>query len=98
LHSSFRDPDLSISRLAEVCSVSEVYFRRIYGERFGISPLKALLNLRFDYAKRLLRSGYYTISQTAELSGFTDVKYFRTAFKARYGITPTQYYKKHKSL
>ena len=94
LHSSFRDPELSISRLAEECSVSEVYFRRIYGERFGVSPLKALLNLRFGYAKRLLSSGYYTISQTAELSGFSDVKYFRTAFKARYGITPTEYVKK----
>ena len=52
-----------------------------------------LLELRFDHATRLLSSGYYTPKQVAALSGFSDVKYFRTAFTHRFGITPTAYQK-----
>ena len=87
----FRERDLTVSTLAELCHVSETYFRRIYHEHFKSSPMQALLEMRFDYAKSLLRSGYYQTKEVAALSGFSDVKYFRTAFKKRFGITPVQY-------
>ena len=44
-------------------------------------------NRLIEYAKELLRSGYYKTREIAEMSGFSDVKYFRTAFKKRFGIT-----------
>lgn len=87
----FRSSSLTVSSLAEICHVSEAYFRRVYKAHFGTSPVQDLLSLRFDYAKALLRSGYYQTKQIAELSGFSDVKYFRTAFQKRFGITPCQY-------
>ena len=43
------------------------------------------------HAPQLLRSGYYTVEQVAKQSGFSDVKYFRTAFTKHFGCTPTQY-------
>lgn len=87
LRESFRESALTVAALAERCHISEAYFRRLYGRCFGISPVKALLNLRFDYARGLLRSGYYKTKEVAEMSGFSDVKYFRTAFKKRFDIT-----------
>ncbi len=87
----FRDPALSVAALAKACFVSEVYFRRVYRAHFGESPLQTILNLRFEYACNLLNSGYYTPKQVAELSGFSDVKYFRTAFVKRFGQTPSKY-------
>lgn len=91
LRKSFRDPYLTVAALSQACFVSEVYFRRVYRTYAGESPLQTILNLRFRYARNLLRSGYYTPKQAAELSGFSDVKYFRTAFKKRYGVTPSEY-------
>ena len=91
LRRNFRDPHLTVAALANACFVSEVYFRRVYRVYSGESPLQTILNLRFRYARNLLRSGYYTPKQAAELSGFSDVKYFRTAFKKRYGETPSEY-------
>ena len=87
----FRDPGFTVAEMAEACFVSEVYFRRVYRAHFGESPLQTILELRFQYACNLLRSGYYTPKQVAELSGFSDVKYFRTAFKKRFGETATEY-------
>lgn len=91
LQKNFRDPHLTVAALAKACFVSEVYFRRVYRAYSGESPLQTILNLRFRYARNLLRSGYYTAKQAAELSGFSDVKYFRTAFKKRYGETPSEF-------
>ncbi|MBR6794223.1 MAG: helix-turn-helix transcriptional regulator [Clostridia bacterium] len=91
LRQRFRDPAFSVAEMAEVSFVSEVYFRRIYRAHFGESPLQTVLELRFQYARNLLSSGYYTPKQVAELSGFSDVKYFRTAFKRRYGETASEY-------
>lgn len=91
LQKEFRDPALTVAKLAESCFISQVYFRRLYLKHFGISPLDAILTLRFEYAKDLLRSGYYTPKQVADLSGFSEVKYFRTAFKKRFGCTPTEF-------
>lgn len=91
LRRNFRDHTLTVSKLAGACFVSEVYFRRLYREAFGCTPMQTILELRFSYACTLLRAGYYTCRQAAEMAGFADVKYFRTAFRRRFGITPTQY-------
>ena len=91
LRKSFRDSRLTVARLAQACFVSEVYFRRIYRAYAGQSPLQTILDLRFQHARTLLASGYYTPTQAAALSGFSDVKYFRTAFKKRYGLTVSEF-------
>ncbi len=89
LRENFRNPNLTVNRLADLCFVSEVYFRRLFHAHFSCSPLQMLLELRFDYATQLLSSGYYTPKQVAALSGFSDVKYFRTAYRKRFGCTPS---------
>lgn len=91
LYSHYRDPSLTVAELAKLCNFSEVYFRRIYRACFGISPLQDILERRFAYACTLLQTGYYTVKEVAARSGFSDVKYFRTAFSKRYGVTPSAY-------
>lgn len=90
LQKEFRDPTLTVARLAECCYISQVYFRRLYRQHFGVSPVVAIQDLRFEYAADLLRSGYYTPKQAAVQSGFSDVKYFRTAFTKHFGYTPSE--------
>ena len=93
LQKRYKDSSLRIADLAKACFVSEVYFRNIYDRHFGESPQKTLVGLRFRYACELLSSGYYTQKEAAQLAGFADVKYFRTAFKKNFGMTPGEYSK-----
>ena len=97
LQKRYTDSSLRISNLADACFISEVYFRNIFQKQFGESPQKALRALRFSYVCELLCSGYYAQEEAARLAGFSDVKYFRTAFKKYYGITPSDYIKKQSS-
>ncbi|MBE6589023.1 MAG: helix-turn-helix domain-containing protein [Ruminococcaceae bacterium] len=94
----YRDPDATVSAAAMLCHVSEVWFRRVYHECFGISPWQDILNRRFSHARTLLQTGYYSVKEVALRSGFSDVKYFRTAFSKRYGCTPSTYAIQAKSI
>ena len=91
LHRNFRDPALRIGDAADLCHVSEVYFRKLYQQIYHTSPLKALRALRMQHACAMMETGDFTMLQIAEQSGFSDVKYFRTAFRAYYGMTCGEY-------
>ena len=87
----FSDPSLSVALLADACYISEVYLRRLYRRCYGVSPMEDLLERRFSYACRLLESGNHSVTEIAMACGFSDVKYFRTAFRRRYGMPPGRY-------
>ena len=85
--------ELNVSALAYAAGLSDVHFRNEFKKTFGLSPLSYIKQLRVDCAKRLLRSGYYTISEAATESGFGSVSYFSSEFKRLTGMTPSEYEK-----
>ena len=91
LERHFREPTLSVSLLAERLYVSEAYLRRRFRERYGESPKAYLCGVRMRNAQSLLATGYYTQKEIAERCGYGDVKYFRTAFRAHVGCTPSEW-------
>ena len=87
----FTDNDLSVSYLAALCGVSEVYFRKIFLNSFGVSPKEYMIQKRMDYAKNLLKSGDFSVSEIATLCGYTESCHFSREFSKREGISPNQY-------
>ena len=87
---------IGIQQLAEMCEISEDYFRKIFKNTFGTSPRKYINDLKISYSKELIKSGMYTITEAAELSGFIDMSYFSREFKKAFGICPADYKKIHK--
>lgn len=91
IHSNFRKRSISVSQLADICAVSETYFRKIFKKIYSVSPNQYIINLRLEYASQLLQSHLYTISEVSERSGFHDVKYFSRLFRKRSGYSPREY-------
>ncbi|MBQ8232699.1 MAG: helix-turn-helix domain-containing protein [Lachnospiraceae bacterium] len=50
---------------------------------------KYINNLKISRAKELLSSGMYTVTQAAEMSGYTDVSHFSREFKKATGAAPS---------
>ena len=88
----YNDCDLSIKVIAEQSFISEVYFRKLFKEDYGISPQKYIIHLRIQYAKELISTGYYPLKEIALMSGYTDYKYFSTEFKKQVGVSPSDYF------
>lgn len=91
MNANFDNPGITISEIAEQSFISEVYFRKIYKEVFGISPSRAIFEMRIKKAKELLLSGYFRVKEAAWKSGFDNEKYFSTAFKKETGCSPSDY-------
>lgn len=91
LNSHFADPELTVGILAERSRISQVYFRRLFRQEYGISPGEAIRQRRLQYAARLLANAECSVGQAAALCGFPEIKYFSTAFKSAYGVPPSAY-------
>lgn len=87
----FTDAALSVGAVAAAVGISESHFYQVFGETMGISPKQYILQLRIDHAKRLLSTQYYKVYEVAACCGFSDPKYFITAFKRITGVSPQQY-------
>lgn len=85
---------LQLQELAKLCRVSQPYLRRLFHGAFGEAPAVYVRNLRLRYARELLGSGEYSVSEVAGLSGFNDAAYFSREFKRATGLTPSQYSRK----
>lgn len=71
-----------------LCGMSEVNFRRLFREYTGRSPVDYRNDLRLQKARGLLQSGEYTVSETAELCGFSNLSFFIRLYKQKYNHTP----------
>ena len=91
LHENYKRHDLTVGEIARASFVSEVYLRRLFKEAYGTSPQKYLMELRIRKALDLLGTGYYTLKEVAELSGYADYKYFSVEFKRAVGVSPSAY-------
>jgi len=80
--------DFSVEELARMCCLSVGAFRRSFGECVGMSPVEYRNRLRIQKAVTLLKTGKYTVGETAEAVGIRDIKYFSKLFKRYTGVTP----------
>ena len=97
IEENFLGNKISVPYLADKCGISEVYLKKIFIKRFGVSPIKYIIQLKINHACDLLRSECYSIRQVANLCGYEDVYYFSRQFKSYVGATPSDFVKKFKS-
>lgn len=93
IHSNFSTGVISIVDLAALCGMGEVYFRKIFTNSMGITPIKYINSLKISNAKELLLSKSCTVAKAAELSGFKCDSYFSREFKKHTGVSPIEYKK-----
>lgn len=86
--------ELSVEELASSIDLSVSYFRKLFHEAYGCSPMQYIINLRIEHAKDLLQSGEANVTEAAQQSGFEDIYYFSTLFKKKTGSTPSQIMRK----
>lgn len=84
------DPEYSINRLCRDMAMSRTMFYLKLKSYTGKSPREFIRMFRLDHAAVLLRCGHCVSDVAAEV-GFSDAKYFSTAFKKHFGIPPSKY-------
>jgi len=82
--------DLTVEDLAREMAMSHSAFYDKVNKLLGMPPASLIRSCRLKRAKELLQQGNLSISEVALMCGFSDAKYFSTAFKKFYGISPSK--------
>jgi len=78
---------ITLSDLSELCGYNKQYFIRIFHASLGTTPHQYIIKYRMNRALFLLRKGY-SVSETADMAGYSEVRNFIRAFHKYYGHSP----------
>lgn len=77
--------------LEEVCGLSYKYAGTLFKEAVGQTIREYQRTLRIRRAKQLLQETDKSVTEIAQLAGFSDVFYFSKVFRAQQGCSPSEY-------
>lgn len=79
--------------LASAVNISVVYFRKLFKDITGMSPIKYVRLFKIKKAKEMLKSDYSSITDIALSLGYNNVYDFSRDFKKCTGMSPLKYKK-----
>ena len=93
VNTNYRDPDLSLKKIAGIFYYTEKYISHLFKKKMNIGFNQYLNDLRIQYAYELFATGVQSVSEIAVLCGYSDPLYFSKVFKKSAGLSPTEYMK-----
>jgi len=88
---AFRDPALSLGKLAQLCGLSTHQASSAINGCSGGNFYDWLNRHRVEEAKRLLQESDETVANVCYRAGFNSKSTFNTAFRRHTGLTPSEY-------
>lgn len=83
--------DIGLVDLANLVHLSAYHFGRLFKQTIGLSPYQYLLQLRIEYAKKLILEKAGPLGEIAYQLNFSDQAHFSNAFRKATGLSPRQY-------
>ena len=93
----FKEP-LTLEQLAEVGHMNKFYLSHAFKKEYGLSPINYMITRRIDESKYLLAETDLSLSQIAQLLGFSSLSYFSQVFHRTQDISPKEYRQNQKTL
>ncbi|MBE5777498.1 MAG: helix-turn-helix domain-containing protein [Clostridiales bacterium] len=88
-----RDTTPSVSELAAMAGLSEVWFKQKFKRAVGMPPAEYCLRHKLGVAAQQLLNTKYSITRIAMSLGFSSGQHFSTAFRHYLGCSPSDYRK-----
>ena len=90
---NYTNPNFHIEAVAQMLYVSHAHMSRIFKEVMGITPVRYLIEVRLNYAAKLLKEPHTKVRDLCEACGFGDEAHFMKSFKKKFGVTVNEYKK-----
>ena len=92
----FRE-DISLAQIAEKSGYTPNYFSHLFHDSCGIRFVDFLTRLRLNYARTMLLTSSLSVSQIAQVSGFSSQSNFFRTFRKETGLSPLEYRTRYQS-
>ncbi|WP_349945452.1 response regulator [Lacrimispora sp. BS-2] len=84
---------IKLEELAKNAGFSYTYFSYLFKKETGKTLTEYIQMVRIETAKKLLVEKERSVSEIAELVGYSDIKFFTKQFKKALGVSPNEYRK-----
>lgn len=88
----------NVECLANRVGLSRSSFQHLYKQLFRVSVVSDIIKARTDYSAYLLTSTSLSVKEVADMCGYNSDIHMMRQFKSSFGLTPTQYRKRVKSV
>ena len=82
---------LTLEQLAAEGHMNKFYLSHAFKREFGISPINYMISKRIEESKYLLAETDLSMTQIAQLLGFSSLSYFSQVFRRTQSVTPMEY-------
>lgn len=89
---------LTLEQLAEDAHMNKYYLSHAFKREYGVSPINYMITKRIEESKYLLAETDLSMSQIAQLLGFSSLSYFSQVFRRTQSIAPMEFRKNIKEL
>lgn len=89
VNENFRDPDVTVSSIADKFSMTPTYCSKVYREQFNVRLFDHIQLRRLEAAKELMQSEM-SLKEIAEAAGFSNALTMSRAFKRYEGAAPNK--------
>ena len=89
---------LTLDQLAEEGHMNKFYLSHVFKRTYGVSPINYIIEKRIDESKYLLAETDLSLSQIAQLLGFSSLSYFSQVFRRTQAVTPMEYRQSTKNM
>ena len=87
LHAS----ELNVDMVAESLKISRAKLYYKFKGLINETPNSFFKKYKLNRAAELIQSGKYTMSEVADMTGFSSLSYFSVSFKKQFGVKPSDY-------
>lgn len=91
MESELSNPELDVARMTELMHTSRTKFYYKVKGLTGQNPGTFFKTYKLNRAAQLLAEGKYTVSEVADMTGFSTASHFSTSFKKQFGTAPSDY-------
>lgn len=93
----FKEP-LTLDQLADEAHMSKYYLSHAFKQEFGVSPINYMISRRINESKFLLSETDLSLSQIAQVLGFSSLSYFSQAFRKANNTSPLEFRQSSKNI
>src|SRR6266446_5460723 len=90
--------EAAIECIATLVGLSPRHFRRLFRASTGVGPNEMFTNMRLERAARDLRDSRKNVTEISFDCGFSQPQHLATAFRRKFGLTPTEFRRSVASL
>lgn len=93
MENELSNPELDIAMMVDMMHISRTKFYYKVKGLTGSNPSVFFKTYKLNRAAQLIDEGKHTISEIADMTGFSTLSHFSSSFKKQFGVAPSEYHK-----